>query len=119
MSHPILDLEEEGWRALSSGQGAQFYESMLTEDALLVVPGMVVDRATFLEAVQHEKPWSRYEIEDPRLVQLTADSAALVYRVTAQREGQPAYVALISTTYVKRGESWKLAHHQQTPLPSA
>jgi hypothetical protein len=37
--------------------------------------------------------------------------------VTAHREGQPEYVALITSVYALRDDGWKLVYHQQTPTP--
>ncbi|MDQ6748713.1 MAG: hypothetical protein M3010_11500 [Candidatus Dormibacteraeota bacterium] len=35
----------------------------------------------------------------------------------AQGEGSPRYQALMTSTYVRRSGTWKLALHQQTPIP--
>ena len=93
MAEQLLDLEEKGWQALSSSDPVSFCETWLAEDPLVVVPGMVLDRATFLQALAHEVPWATHTIEDARTIQLTDQSAALVYRVTAQRDGQAALLA--------------------------
>ena len=113
----LLALETEGWEALSSERGADFYEAALTEDALMVVPGMVLSRDEALAGIREAPPWSGFGIEDPRVVPLGAEAAALTYRVTAQRSGQPPYTALMTTTFVRSGPSWKVALHQQTPVP--
>lgn len=38
----------------------------------------------------------------------------MTYGVLAQRD-DTAYSALMSSVYVRRGDGWKLAFHQQTP----
>jgi hypothetical protein len=120
MTDLLLELEEQGWQALSSPDPVQFCEEWLADDALMIVPGMVIDRATFLRALAHETPWASHEIEEPQTVQLTDDSAALVYRVTAQRDGQPKFAGLLTSVYVRRAGRWRLQLHQQTPiLPAA
>jgi hypothetical protein len=119
MSDPLFELEEQGWQALSAPDPAGFCEEWLADDAVMIVPGMVIDRATFLGAVGHEQPWARHQIEEPRAVQLTPDSTALIYRVRAQRDGQPEYAALLTSVYVNRAGRWRLVLHQQTPLPAA
>jgi hypothetical protein len=116
MTDRLLELEEQGWRALSSPDPVKFCEEWLAGDAVLIVPGMVIDRGTFLKALADEQPWARHHIEEPRVVQVTDDSAALVYRVTAQREGQPEFAALMTSVYVKRADRWQLVLHQQTPM---
>lgn len=118
MTEQLLELEEQGWQALSSVEPVEFCDEWLADDAVMIVPGMVIDRATFLEAVAHEQPWASHRIEDARVLQLTDDSAALVYRVQAQRDGQPAFAGLLTSVYVKRAGRWQLALHQQTPMPT-
>jgi hypothetical protein len=117
MTDRLLEIEEQGWQALSSPDPVGFCDEWLADDALMIVPGMVIDRATFLQAVGHEQPWASHHIEDSRAVELTADSAALVYRVRAQREGEPEFAGLLTSVYVKRAGRWQLILHQQTPMP--
>ena len=51
-------------------------------------------------------------------MELTKDVALLIYRAVARWAHESApYTALASSVYVRRGESWKLALHQQSPLP--
>jgi ketosteroid isomerase-like protein len=58
--------------------------------------------------------WTNVRIEDVRLIPLGDCVAALVYRGSAQRDGQ-AYTANISSVYVERDGSWQLLLHQQSP----
>ena len=119
MNDHLLDLEERGWRALSSPDPVAFCEEWLADDALIVVPGMVIDRETFLRALAHEEPWARHQIDEARTIELTDQSAGLLYRVIAQREGQPAFAGFVTSVYVERAGRWQLALHQQTPMPAA
>ena len=66
MSDDLLELEELGWQALSSPDPVTFCEGWLADDALVIVPGMVIDRAAFLQALAHEQPWETHQIEEPR-----------------------------------------------------
>jgi len=113
----LLSLERQGAQALTSGCAASFYGPLLTEDALMVVPGFIVDKAMFVQMVDGKASWTSFTVEQPRITSLTPDAAVLVYRAIGQRAGQSDYVALMSSVYVKRNGSWKLAHHQQTPQP--
>ncbi|MGA7672037.1 MAG: nuclear transport factor 2 family protein [Nitrolancea sp.] len=115
----LLELEDRGWTALSSGRGADFYDEHLTDDARMVFPFGVMDRTGSIEAMRAAPPWSKYLIEEPTVTVLTTESAVLTYRATAQREGQPEYRAWMSSIYVRRGGQWKLAVHQQTPLQTS
>ncbi len=112
----LLDMEERGWRALSDGTGADFYERCLTDDAIMVFSFGVLDRGGSIEAMRQAPRWSTFEIQHPNLVYLTDESSALVYQVTAKRSGQAAYRAWMTTVYVRQDGDWKVALHQQTPL---
>ena len=114
----LSGLEEEGWKALSEGRAAEFYEREMVEEAVMVLPmPVVLDKAGAVAAMSQAPPWASFSIEEPRLLRLGPDSASLVYRATAQREGSPRYRALMTSTYVRRSGAWKLALHQQTSLP--
>jgi hypothetical protein len=116
LEESLVDLEQEGWEALSRGTGADFYRKYLTDNAVMVFPGMVLTREQSLEAMETAPPWKSFQIEEPRMVQLTGDSALVTYRATAQREGEETYSALMSSVYVNDGGTWRMAFHQQTPL---
>ena len=118
MNDTLLEIEERGWQALSSKENQDFCQQWLAEDALMVVPGMIIDRDTFLQALPSEQPWASHRIDDARTVQFTDECAALLYRVTARRNGQDPYVAIITSVYAHRNGTWKLIYHQQTPTPS-
>jgi len=116
----LLELEVAGWDALVAGNGAHHYDATMTPDAVMVVPGAVLERADAIDALARSTPWSSYEIEDAAVVPLWGDGITLVYRVTARRDDEPEYSALMSSTYVRDAaeQPWRLAFHQQTPLPS-
>lgn len=115
--HELIELEEQGWRALSTegDAGKDFYASVLREDAVMLFPGgmRIVGRERVLQSLGAQ-PWNSFRIENAQVVSLSTNAATLVYTVTAQRTGCEPYVALVSSTYV-RSESWQLVVHQQTP----
>jgi Domain of unknown function (DUF4440) len=115
----LVELEERGWQALSAPSPVAFCEEWLADDAMMIVPGMVIDRETFLQAVAHEQPWSSHTIRDSIVLQLAADSAALIYRVTARRQGRPEFTGVLTSVYAIRDGRWRLMIHQQTPSPTA
>jgi len=119
LEYTLLALEEEGWRALSSDRGADFFGELLTAHALMVFPGIVLSKDRALEEIAKAPPWAEFRIDEPSVVRLTEQSAVLTYRATARRDGEPEYHALMSSGYVESGGSWKMAFHQQTPLPPA
>src|SRR5690606_39772911 len=101
-TNELVDLEYKGWQALSGDNGSEFYDAFMADEALMVLPVGVLDRDACVEAIAATPPWSRHELSDVRVIVLDEDSATVVYRATAQREGQPEYRAIMSTTYVRR-----------------
>lgn len=114
----LIDLERQGWQALSQpgAAGRAFYAMLLDDDAVMLLPGGIrLDgRASILESFDTQ-PWTGFELADMRTVTLGRDAAAVIYQVTAQRADRPRYAALVSSTYV-RAPDWRLLLHQQTPL---
>ncbi len=117
-STELLDLEREGWDALSTdGEAATaYYDRVLAGDVLMLLPGGMVidDRDTVVESMKGAA-WQSYEMTDEHVVPLGEDAAVVGYRATATRDDQP-YTALFNSTYVRSGGEWKLAVHQQTPV---
>jgi hypothetical protein len=111
----LVEVEREGWTALSSGRGGAYYREHLTPNAVMAFSFGVLTREQTIAAMESAPPWSSFEMHDPRVVALTEDSGVVVYSVTAQRDGDAPYSAVISSTFVRQGGAWKLAFHQQTP----
>ena len=114
----LIELEEQGWRALSSdpGTATAFYDRILDEQVVMLLPGglRLDDRAVILAAMGGP-PWASARLEDPRVLPLSADTAVVTYGAVAERPGSPPYSALMSSVYVRRPAGWRLAVHQQTP----
>lgn len=115
LQQELVALEDCAWKALSQGQGAQFYEQHLTDDALMVFEFGVLSRDEALATMQAAPPWARYRLAEPKVIRLTGDSALLTYHATAQRTGEKPYTARMTTGFVWRGNRWQTAFHQQTP----
>jgi hypothetical protein len=113
----LIALEHEGWDALVAGEGGRYYREHLTDDALMAFPFGVLTRAATIEAMESAPPWGRYEIADPRVVELGDGGGIVVYEVVARRPGEELYAAVLSTTYVRERDVWKVAFHQQSPKP--
>ncbi len=113
-----LDLERAAWVALStSGDAATaFYREHLADEVLVVLPGgtIIDDRRRVVDSMGGE-PWARFELSDERELRLGEDAAVVTYRVRAQR-GDFDYRALLSSTYVRTDDDWRMAVHQQTPV---
>lgn len=114
----LLELEEQGWRALSTtGEvAAEFYERVLDDTVVMLLPGgMLLDDRASIVASMSGQPWSSYELDDLRALRPTPDLGIVFYGVVAKRADAPEYRALISSTYVRRDDGWKLTFHQQSP----
>ena len=118
LSH-LVELEREGWAALAAGHGADFYREQLAPEAAMAFPFGVLTRAEAIDAMASAPPWATYELRDAQVVPLTPDAGVVVYAVEARREGQAPFRAVVSSTFVRDGDSWKLAFHQQSPPAGA
>ena len=119
MQKNLIRLEEQGWQALSEAgeECKRFYDKILRDDAIMAFPGgmLIIGKRNILDSFA-ARPWKSFRIEEPRVLSLTPNAGVLVYRVSAQRERQKPYAALVSSTYALDGEAWKLVFHQQTPV---
>jgi hypothetical protein len=113
----LVELERRFWR---SAGDATAYAEWLAPDAVHVFPGWgVVDRTAALEGVDGAGPWEAFRIDDPRVVQLGVDTAALVYVAEARRPSEGTYRAAIASVYRRTSGGWQLVLHQQTPLSTS
>ena len=104
-------LERDFWTA-----GAEYYRQHLADEALMVFPGMVLDKPATIESMAAAPRWSDVTFHDRRSIRLSEKAVAIHYRATARRQGEPApYRALITSVYVRRENAWLLVVHQQTP----
>ncbi|WFE25211.1 nuclear transport factor 2 family protein [Solwaraspora sp. WMMD791] len=119
MLDELLDLEHQGWASLCGSTGADFYGRIMTSDGVMVLAhGQVFDRQAVTESLNEAPPWRTYDITDERLIALNGDQAILLYTGRAYREeGEPAFVALMSSVYTRQEGVWRLALYQQTPIP--
>jgi hypothetical protein len=113
----LIALEVDGWRALATDRAtaSEFYGRVLDDAVVMLLPGgmRLSDRDEIL-ASMGGTPWSSFELEDPQVLALGDDGAAVLYGVVAMRDGAE-YSALVSSAYVRRADGWRLALHQQTP----
>lgn len=105
----LLPLE----RALAAG-GGDAYRARLSADAILVVPGQVLDRDAAIAAMDASDGWDAFGMDEPRALALGDHGAVLTYTFTGRR-GDLKYRAVLASTY-RREDEWRLVFHQQTPL---
>ena len=114
-SEEVLGLEREAWRVLSTDGAAAFYDRVLADDVLMLLPGGLVidDRQAVVDSMSGP-PWDRFELAEERVLELNDQTAVVAYRAIAHRSDQD-YEAWFNSTYVRSDGEWKLALHQQTP----
>ena len=114
----LLALEHRGWEALTRHEGGRFYGALMTADAVMIlVNGMILDRATIAATLDDSPAWSSFTLEDARLVPTGEHSAALVYRATAARDSEDEpFVALMSSHYTLLDGRLALTLYQQTTV---
>ena len=113
----LLEVEHAGWRSLCDGTAADFYRDVMTDDGVMVLAnGQVMTRDEVVETLASSPSWSSYEIAAPRTVVIGRDSTALVYTGTGHRQGADDFVGVMTSVYVREGETWKLALYQQTAV---
>ena len=112
----LESLERSGWDALCDGTASDLYGRLMTSDGLMVLAnGQAMTRDEVVSALRDAPPWGGYEMADLRLVTTGQDSAALVYRGTALRDGEVAFEGTMASVYVLVAGSWRLALYTQTP----
>lgn len=117
MPHEVEELERRGWKALSGPDGASFYDAVMTDDGLMVFPGLTLDKAGTLLAIAGARPWSSHRLDELRVV-TTGETAVVTYHATSQREGEDEYRARMSSVYARIEDRWRLILHQQSPDPA-
>ncbi len=114
----LLELEHRGWQALCDGQGAAFYGDLMSEDGVMILAhGQALDREAVVASLEHAPAWDSYSIDNSTVTTLGSDQAILRYTGTGRRSGDPDFVALMASVYVRIDGVWRLAHYQQTPVP--
>lgn len=118
MNEGISVIEQNAWKALATDQlvARSFFEGLLDQEAVMLLPGgVILDTQDKILSSFSENPWSWFKIQGGNIIDLSENFKLLYYRVTAQRQGEEIYTALVSSVYVNRKGTWKLIFHQQTP----
>jgi hypothetical protein len=109
----LWGLERQFWLG-----GVNVYREHLADDSLMVFPAMILTKSQTVESIARGSRWTSVRFIDQRVVRLTRDAVALVYRASGSRDGEEGpYSAVVSSVYVRVREDgdWKLALHQQSP----
>lgn len=95
---------------LARGRGNE-YREVLAEEALVIAPGAVLDKAGCVAAMDSSPGWDDVALADARLIE-SQGYASVVHRFEGVR-GSTTYSATLSSTY--RMPARELLLHQQTP----
>ncbi len=98
---------------------AASYTAFLAPDCIMVFPEPpgIIAGDEIIAALDRASRWKTMEMENRSLLALDGNVSVLTYRATAQRDREPLYRALCSSTYTRTNSQCLLVHHQQTPLP--
>lgn len=115
----LIATENAGWQSLCDGTGGEFYGDVMTADGVMILAhGFALTRAEVIASLADAPPWERYEIDEPQVITLSEDVASVVYTGRGFRPNEPTFIALMSSTYVRIDNRWRLAIYQQTPIPT-
>ena len=102
-------------RDLAAGSG-DVYERHLAAEAIVVVPGMTLDKAGTVAAMDASPGWDEWSFGEETVRELGDDGVVLNYRFDGRR-GETAYAAVLTSVYRRDGDGEpRLVLHQQTPL---
>jgi hypothetical protein len=110
-------LELGFWNATRDGS---YYQKHMAEGGLAVFSDMVMTKQQAAASTSGEgiSAWTDVGIEDVKVIELSADATALVYRGHAKRDGTP-YSANVTSVYVRRNGEWQMILHQQSANSNA
>ena len=114
-TEPANGLLGELERELAAGDGST-YNRRVREEAIVVVPNRVLDKAAAIAAIDEAGGWDGFGFEDEHEERLGPDAAIISYRFSGHR-GAFEYIAQLSSVYTREADGeWRLLLHQQTPL---
>lgn len=118
MESSLMTMEKKAWEAWSKKDG-KFFEAFLADEAaILSGSGFSTKAESVKEIAAHNCVVNNYSMNNFKVTMLNKDTALVTYE--AMLDGKcgeqtlPAK-AYASTVYVKRGDKWVGAFHQETP----
>jgi hypothetical protein len=112
-----LELEHACWDAIVAGTAAEFLDRVMTDEAVLLLADITLRRKEILEYYASPSPWNGYQLEAPRLVELTDAAVVVTYTARLLRPGSAApEVLACSSVYVLDEGTWRRSFHEQGAL---
>jgi hypothetical protein len=114
----LITIERTLWE-----NNAEIYHERYSPEALLIFPSVGrIDRETAVAAIRKENAeghaWAEVRFDDVDGRWITTGAAALITYMARARWNyeSTASKTLCASIYVRVGESWRVAFHQQTPI---
>lgn len=118
MEEELFAIEEGFWL-----RGQKYFLENVDDESLLAFPQAremhgIHSREQVVATATDENRWREPRIENRNALSLGGSAAIISYKIDVRRADGIAYSALVSSAYVRRGERWKLAFHQHSPVGS-
>ena len=112
----LFEIEKGFWTG-----GEDYFLAHVDDQCLLAFPTMpdfhgVHERAEVAATARQPNRWREVEMSSKQLLRPADDVAVLSYVVSAKKSDGTPYKAMIGTVYAKRGDGWKMAFHQHSPM---
>jgi hypothetical protein len=118
----LVEMEKSLWEAWKNHDSAPF-QKMLSSDSVNVTPaGVASTEQAVKDAASPDCKVNSYSVEYPKAIWIDKDAVLLTYKATqdAVCGGQkPPETVWASSLWVKKGNEWKAAFHQETAAMSA
>lgn len=111
----LVALERDGWDALTTGHAREFYDDVLTREAVMVFPFGAMERDDAIDGMAESRRWRDYSLDHVEVHELGAGLAVVTYHVHAERDEEDPYDAMLASTYVRSRGGWRMMLHQQSP----
>jgi uncharacterized protein (TIGR02246 family) len=118
----IVALEKSAFEAWKN-KDRKFFEDHMSEAGQYLDSNGVGGKAQYVKAIiDNDCIVTRYSLENTKVTMLSKDVALLTYRYAhdvvcgGHPEASPLWA---STVYVKRGDKWLIAFHQEIPAAEA
>ena len=119
----LINIAQKAWNA-NIKEDAKFYRNFLIDEAVGVSNFGIVAKTTLIKQMEQHSgvPFTEVFIEEPRLIELTPESALLIYKanIHAVKDGKELVLSdYVTTAFVKRDGEWKGAFQQHSRIQGA